>query len=150
MDSAFCDKFIWSLSDSGIQRKLLDESFTKTFSEICTIALTMEMVANNVDEMQEHRRQLEDDSKRVDKTFNKYARGAHSSNDYKNLRVSRRADSGKTSGYIRIGEDFRKKGRMSGAIAVKSLDTSAEIVMDGGSHTIDPGTISVLKESESY
>lgn len=94
LDSALSDKLIWSLRDSGMQRKLLDEPISKSFSEICTIALTMEMVSKNVDEMQGHRKQLEGETRRVNKTFNKYARGAQpsGSREYKNLKVSRNAD----------------------------------------------------------
>lgn len=94
LDSALSDKLIWSLRDSGMQRKLLDEPISKSFSEICTIALTMEMVSKNVDEMQGHRKQLEDETRRVNKTFNKYARGAQpsGSREYRNFKVSRNSD----------------------------------------------------------
>lgn len=94
LDSVLCDKFIWSLRDSEMQKKLLDEPITKSFSDICTIALTMEMVAKNVDEMQGHWKLLEDEKNRINKTISKYARGAQSSSSrsYKDFGVSRKSD----------------------------------------------------------
>lgn len=92
LDQILCDKFIWSLRDSSMQKKLIDEPISKSFSEISTIALTMEMVSKNVDEIQGDMHRKEDGS-RINKTFNVYARGSTSSRGYRNLRVSKRADS---------------------------------------------------------
>lgn len=91
LDHALSDKLIWSVN-SSIQKRLLDEPITKTFQEICSIALSMEMVAKNVEEMQGGRKRLEfeQDLKRVNKTFQSYANGPSTSRGYQNIRVTKR------------------------------------------------------------
>lgn len=58
-----------------MQKKLIDEPISKTFSEISKIALTMEMVSKNVYEIEGDRHWKEEGS-RINKTFNMYARGS--------------------------------------------------------------------------
>lgn len=95
LDHALSDKLIWSVN-SSIQKRLLDEPITKTFQEICSIALSMEMVAKNVEEMQGGRQRFdfEQEAKRVNKTFHNYAKGASTSRSgYNNIRITKRAGS---------------------------------------------------------
>lgn len=101
LDHVLCDKLIWSLRDSSMQKRLLDEPITKSFSEICSIALSMEMVARNVEEMRGDRNRniLQLEAKQLNKTFHKYAKGASTSKDYNNLRVTRRRSSADSRSY---------------------------------------------------
>lgn len=94
LDHALSDKLIWSVNPS-IQKRLLDEPISKTFQEICSIALSMEMVAKNVQEMQGglQRFDFEQDQKRVNKTFQNYAKGASTSRGYNNIRITKRTGS---------------------------------------------------------
>lgn len=53
LDQALSDKFIWSLKDPIIQRKLIDEPTSKKFTEIASTAVYLEMLKKNVSEIQE-------------------------------------------------------------------------------------------------
>lgn len=52
LDQALSDKLIWSIKDQAIQKQLVEEPISKKFEEICTKALSIEMVANGVRDIQ--------------------------------------------------------------------------------------------------
>ena len=53
LDEMLCDKLILSIRQRSIQKRLMEEPMSKTFSQICEIALTQELTIKNVDEMQQ-------------------------------------------------------------------------------------------------
>lgn len=52
LDGMLSDKFILSIRNSAIQKKLMDEPICKSFESICKEALAMEMISKDVDNIQ--------------------------------------------------------------------------------------------------
>lgn len=52
LDQALSDKLIWAINDKTIQRQLIEEPLDKKFDDIQVKALSIEMVANSVNDIQ--------------------------------------------------------------------------------------------------
>lgn len=52
LDQALCDKFIFAVTDENLQRKLLNEELSKTFDDICKLALNFQLTAKEVKDIQ--------------------------------------------------------------------------------------------------